>query len=53
MAGGLTTHLGLHIVALQNVAGISPSDKESRIRTFWQGFRVDRYKLSTYFIKYG
>ncbi|THV50302.1 hypothetical protein BGAL_0156g00100 [Botrytis galanthina] len=42
MGAALTTQLGLHVVDLQNIAGISPESKDSRIRTFWLWFRIDR-----------
>ncbi|KAK6598076.1 fungal specific transcription factor domain-containing protein [Botrytis cinerea] len=42
MGAALTTQLGLHVVNLQNIAGISPESKDSRIRTFWLWFRIDR-----------
>ncbi|CAD6447342.1 69b32dea-9892-4bed-b426-c5eedf54550c [Sclerotinia trifoliorum] len=42
MGAALATHLGLHVVEYQKIAGISPEDKDSRIRTFWLWFRIDR-----------
>ncbi|EDN94304.1 predicted protein [Sclerotinia sclerotiorum 1980 UF-70] len=45
MGAALTTHLGLHVVEYQKIAGISPEDKDSRIRTFWLWFRIDRTRV--------
>ncbi|KAH8892704.1 hypothetical protein GQ53DRAFT_718307 [Thozetella sp. PMI_491] len=42
MASGLATHLGLHVMALQNLNGVPLEDRKARIQAFWQCFRVDR-----------
>ncbi|XMA14885.1 hypothetical protein WAI453_007676 [Rhynchosporium graminicola] len=56
MAGSLCTHLGLHVGALEYVdpgtkgdASSSDTETDSRTRTFWQFFLVDRYTDPSYF----
>lgn len=48
MAGGLAVDLGLHVIGLDALSESKPSkvllaeERETRLRTFWAFFLVDR-----------
>lgn len=50
MAAGLAVHLGLHVIAFENLDDLTPlsvtNKSVSRVKTFWAFFLVDRWVLS-------